>query len=83
MVSIAQYISEGFLRDLDKRFQQTAFAKTADKVNVKIDNFLSKSAIGRGYMKLEDSIDEDVRRGVNLILNTKDRLLRRNFRIRR
>jgi len=53
MLSITQYISEGFLGNIDKKFQQTALAKTMDKANDKIDNLLGKSSIGRGYMKLE------------------------------
>ncbi|HQF36453.1 MAG TPA: hypothetical protein PLL26_02320 [Candidatus Dojkabacteria bacterium] len=83
MISIVQYVSEGFLENLDKKFQQTALAKTVDKANDKIDNFLDKSSVGRGYMKLENATGEVVRQGANAILNAKDRLLRRNFKIRK
>ncbi len=83
MISIVQYISEGFLGDLDKKFQKTALAGKVDKVNNKIDNFLGKSSIGRGYMKLENATGEAARQGVNSVLNTKDRILRKNFKVRR
>ena len=83
MLSITQYISEGFLGNIDKKFQQTALAKTMDKANDKIDNLLGKSSIGRGYMKLENATGEAARQGVNSVLNTKDRILRKNFKVRR
>ena len=83
MLSITQYISEGFLANIDKEFQQTALAKTMDKANDKIDNLLGKSSIGRGYMKLENATGEAARQGVNAVLNTKDRILRKNFKIRK
>jgi hypothetical protein len=34
MISIVQYISEGFLGNFDQKFQKTALAKTVDKTNV-------------------------------------------------
>lgn len=83
MLLITQYISEGFLGNIDKKFQQTALAKTMDKANDKIDNLLGKSSIGRGYMKLENATGEAARQGVNAVLNTKDRILRKNFKIRK
>jgi len=83
MLSITQYISEGFLGNIDKKFQQTALAKTMDKANDKIDNLLGKSSIGRGYMKLENATGEAARQGINSVLNTKDRILRKNFKVRR
>ena len=83
MISIVQYISESFLGNIDKKFQQTALAKTMDKANDKIDNLLGKSSIGRGYMKLENATGEAARQGVNAVLNTKDRILRKNFKIRK
>jgi hypothetical protein len=83
MLSITQYISEGFLGNIDKKFQQTALAKTMDKANDKIDNLLGKSSIGRGYMKLENATGEAARQGVNAVLNTKDRILRKNFKTRK
>jgi len=54
-----------------------------DKANDKIDNLLGKSSIGRGYMKLENATGEAARQGVNAVLNTKDRILRKNFKIRK
>ena len=83
MISIVQYISEGFLGNIDKKFQQIALAKKVDKANNKIDNFLGKSSVGRGYMKLENATGEAVRQGANAILNTKDRMFGGNFKIRR
>ena len=41
MISITRYISEGFLGNLDKKFQKTAFAGKVDKINNKIDNVLN------------------------------------------
>jgi len=65
-----------------------------DKFNKKIDENLSKSRLGRAAMRLENRFDdkikketgqlkEAVKQGANAILNTKDNMLRKNFKIRR
>jgi len=66
-----------------KSFNKQLLPKTVDKANDKIDNLLGKSSIGRGYMKLENATGEAARQGVNAVLNTKDRILRKNFKTRK
>ncbi len=90
MVSITRYISENFLDDLDQRLQKTALAGKIDRANDRIDNFLNKSTIGRAYMKAENKTGDLVNKsadllekGTNKLLNVKDRLLRRNFKVRK
>ncbi len=87
MISIVQYISEGLYQNLDKRFQETKLAKTVDRANDKIDNFLEKSYVGKKYLGLENKVGNDVVQGskavYNGIANLNDRLHRRNFRVRK
>lgn len=87
MISIVQYISEGFLGNFDQKFQKTALAKTVDKTNNKIDNFLSKSSVGRRYMRFENRFGKEAveatKQGTNAILNAKDNILRKNFKVRK
>jgi len=79
MISITRYISEGFVKDFNKAID---------------NNILSKSRLGRAFMRSENRFDRQIkdetsrlkeaaRHGVNAVLNTKDRMLGRNFKIRK
>ena len=83
MISIARYISEGFLKDLDQKFQQTSLAKTMDKANKHIDNTLSQSEIGRSYMRAEKRTGNFVNQGGKAFANLYDKLRGRNYKIRK
>jgi|ADurb_Total_1213_FD_contig_91_493706_length_473_multi_1_in_0_out_0_2 hypothetical protein len=79
MISITRYISEGVL----------------GKINKVIDNnILSKSRPGRAFMRLENRFDkglknetkqlgEDLSSFKNKVLNFKDNIQRKNFKIRK
>ena len=71
MVSITRYISEGFLAD------------KLDKANTKIDNFLGKSSVGRAYMGAENATGKLIQKGGNILSNNYNRLLRRNFKVKK
>jgi len=83
MVSITWYISEGFLKDLDQKFQQTALAKTVDKANKHIDNTLSQSKVGRSYMRAEKRTGKFVDQGGKAFANLYDKLRGRNYKVRK
>jgi len=79
MISITRYISEGFVKDFNKAID---------------NNILSKSRLGRAFMRSENRFDERIkdetrrlkeaaRQRVNAVLNTKDGMLGRNFKIRK
>jgi hypothetical protein len=87
MISITRYISEGFLGNLDKKFQKTAFAGKVDKINNKIDNVLSRSSLGRSYMRMENKLSDGLKKDTlnlkNDFLNLKDDLQGKNYKIRK
>ena len=83
MISIVKYlIIEGPYGDLDKKFQQTSFAKGVDKINGNIDKKLAESSLGRKYMRAEKKVGKVVEQGDNAVYNFHNRMLMRNFKRR-
>lgn len=83
MISIIKALNEGVFSTLNDKLVNSKFGKAVDNINNKIDSKLQKSALGRIHMKIEDTVGDAARQGVNNLANLKDQLLKRNFKIRR